>query len=119
MKEDADVENLPVGGEEAPGLAKKGVSPPSLGRLFQTVKQEQPMLWLGMLLVLAAESTTQVIPLIVAKAYDSIIDYTLESDEKMKEIDCYPGQMNQVFMNIMNNAIQAIPDEREDGELVI
>ncbi|MCP4459748.1 MAG: hypothetical protein GY816_17255 [Cytophagales bacterium] len=40
-------------------------------------------------------------------------------DDKMKEIDCYPGQLNQVFMNIMNNAIQAIPDEREDGELVI
>ncbi len=40
-------------------------------------------------------------------------------DEKMHEIDCYPGQLNQVFMNIMNNAIQAIPDEREDGELVI
>jgi len=40
-------------------------------------------------------------------------------DEKMNEIDCYPGQLNQVFMNIMNNAIQAIPDEREDGELVI
>jgi len=40
-------------------------------------------------------------------------------DKRMQEIDCYPGQLNQVFMNIMNNAIQAIPDEREDGELVI
>ena len=38
-------------------------------------------------------------------------------DEKMHEIDCYPGQLNQVFMNIINNAIQAIPDEREDGEI--
>lgn len=38
-------------------------------------------------------------------------------DENMKEIDCYPGQLNQVFMNIINNAIQAIPEEREDGEI--
>ena len=40
-------------------------------------------------------------------------------DENMKEIDCYPGQLNQVFMNIINNAIQAIPEEREDGEIVL
>lgn len=38
-------------------------------------------------------------------------------DEKMHDIDCYPGQLNQVFMNIINNAIQAIPDDREDGEI--
>jgi signal transduction histidine kinase len=38
-------------------------------------------------------------------------------DEKMHEIDCYPGQLNQVFMNIINNAIQAIPEEKEDGEI--
>ncbi|MEQ8239715.1 MAG: ATP-binding protein [Cyclobacteriaceae bacterium] len=40
-------------------------------------------------------------------------------DENMKDIECYPGQLNQVFMNIMNNAIQAIPDEKKDGELTI
>ncbi len=38
-------------------------------------------------------------------------------EENMGQIDCYPGQLNQVFMNIMNNAIQAIPEERNDGEL--
>jgi len=27
------------------------------------------------------------------------------------EVDCLPGQINQVFMNILSNAIQAIPDE--------
>lgn len=26
-------------------------------------------------------------------------------------IECYPGQLNQVFMNILSNAIQAIPDK--------
>ncbi len=27
------------------------------------------------------------------------------------EIDCFPGKLNQVFMNIISNAIQAIPDK--------
>ena len=27
------------------------------------------------------------------------------------EVDCFPGQINQVFMNILSNAIQAIPAE--------
>ena len=40
-------------------------------------------------------------------------------DEKMAEIDCYPGQLNQVFMNILNNGIQAIPEDRKDGEIKI
>ncbi len=40
-------------------------------------------------------------------------------DEKMGQIECYPGQLNQVFMNILNNAIQAIPEEKKDGEITI
>jgi PAS domain S-box-containing protein len=40
-------------------------------------------------------------------------------DETMPEIMCYPGQLNQVFMNIINNAIQAIPEDRKDGEISI
>ena len=27
----------------------------------------------------------------------------------LPEVDCFPGQINQVFMNILSNAIQAIP----------
>jgi two-component system, NtrC family, sensor kinase len=27
------------------------------------------------------------------------------------DVDCFPGQINQVFMNILSNAIQAIPQE--------
>ncbi len=38
-------------------------------------------------------------------------------EENMSQIDCYPGQLNQVFMNILNNGIQAIPEERKDGEI--
>lgn len=40
-------------------------------------------------------------------------------DESILEINCYPGQLNQVFMNILNNGIQAIPEERKDGEVQI
>ncbi len=32
------------------------------------------------------------------------------------EIDCYPGQLNQVFMNILNNSCDAI---EEEGEITI
>ena len=30
---------------------------------------------------------------------------------EIPEVDCLPGQINQVFMNILSNAIQAIPGE--------
>ncbi len=40
-------------------------------------------------------------------------------DDTMKEINCYPGQLNQVFMNIINNAIQAISEDRKDGVVTI
>lgn len=38
-------------------------------------------------------------------------------DDSITDINCFPGQLNQVFMNILNNGIQAIPDERKDGEI--
>lgn len=31
-----------------------------------------------------------------------------EYDKTLPEIECYPGQLNQVFMNLLTNAIQAI-----------
>ena len=47
------------------------------------------------------------------------IKVTRHYDREMNDIDCYPGQLNQVFMNIINNGIQAISDDKENGELVI
>ena len=38
-------------------------------------------------------------------------------DDSIEDINCFPGQLNQVFMNILNNGIQAIPEERKDGEV--
>jgi len=40
-------------------------------------------------------------------------------DDKMHDIECYPGQLNQVFMNILNNAIQALPEDKKNGEITI
>ncbi len=34
-------------------------------------------------------------------------------DEDMSSIFCYPGQLNQVFMNLLNNAVQAFPEDHE------
>ncbi|MDH5608369.1 MAG: ATP-binding protein [Cyclobacteriaceae bacterium] len=39
-------------------------------------------------------------------------------DEKLDPINCYPGQLNQVFMNLLNNAVQAIPEEQK-GSIMI
>jgi signal transduction histidine kinase len=36
------------------------------------------------------------------------IEIEKDYDENLQSIECYPGQLNQVFMNILNNAIQAI-----------
>ena len=44
---------------------------------------------------------------------------TKHYDESMNEIECFPGQLNQVFMNILNNAVQAMPDDKKDAEITI
>ncbi|MBW4642116.1 MAG: response regulator [Goleter apudmare HA4340-LM2] len=36
---------------------------------------------------------------------------------KLPEVDCYPGQMNQVFMNILANAIDALDEAMIQGKL--
>ena len=40
-------------------------------------------------------------------------------DDTLEEIMCYPGQLNQVFMNLLSNAVQAIPEEEKDGKIMI
>ena len=52
------------------------------------------MLFVGLLLLFAAEATSQVIPLIVAKAYDALINQELSSSERMKDIKC-PEVLNK------------------------
>jgi len=46
----------------------------------------------------------------------ALLKHHLEGIEVMREygdlpgVECYPGKLNQVFMNILNNAIQAMPE---------
>ena len=44
------------------------------------------------------------------------VTLTKEYDESIGEIYCYPGQLNQVFMNLLANEEQAIKDK---GEVVV
>lgn len=34
---------------------------------------------------------------------------------QLPQVECYPGQLNQVFMNLLNNAIDALEDRRMDN----
>ncbi len=46
-----------------------------------------------------------------------IIEVETEYDESIPEIECYPGKLNQVFMNILSNGIYAVDAKRyEKGE---
>ncbi|MEO1253863.1 MAG: ATP-binding protein, partial [Bacteroidota bacterium] len=47
------------------------------------------------------------------------IKITKKYDDELPEILCYPGQLNQVFMNIINNAIQAMPEDKENAEITV
>ncbi|WP_020530659.1 sensor histidine kinase [Flexithrix dorotheae] len=40
-----------------------------------------------------------------------------EYDVALPEIDCYPGALNQVFMNILTNAVQAIESKSKENGL--
>ncbi len=45
------------------------------------------------------------------------IEIVKEFDSSIAEIECYPGKLNQVFMNILNNAIYAVEHKNyADGE---
>ncbi len=46
--------------------------------------------------------------------------------ENLEEIECFPGQLNQVFLNILLNAIQAIPEKgiitistKQEGQQIV
>jgi ATP-binding cassette subfamily B (MDR/TAP) protein 10 len=63
--------------------------PPSLSKLFRMARPELPMLAVALLLMILAESTGLVIPLIIANAYDALVDENIEDDERMNEINGY------------------------------
>ncbi len=46
--------------------------------------------------------------LLTPKLKEKSIEVSRHYDDLMPEINCYPGQLNQVFMNILSNAIEAV-----------
>lgn len=53
--------------------------------------------------------------ILLSSSYKDRIEIVKEYEE-IPSIDCYPGKLNQVFMNILSNAIQAI---KEKGKIYI
>ena len=104
-----------VNEEESKETASKG----SLTRLFQFCIPERCMLFLGILLMLGAEATTQIIPLIVAKAYNTMIDNQNQSssEDTMSQVDHYMLLSIVIFLvgtfaNFIRGGIFAVVGER-------
>lgn len=57
--------------------------------------------------------------ILLKNKYKHRIKVEVNYEEGLKPIACYVGPLNQVLMNIINNAIQAIPEDRKDGQLTI
>jgi signal transduction histidine kinase len=49
---------------------------------------------------------------LLRKKVESRIRIIRDYDE-IPDIDCYPGKLNQVYMNLLSNAVEAIPEEGE------
>ena len=45
-----------------------------------------------------------------------LIEVIEDYDPKVGEIDCYPGKLNQTFMNILNNGIYAVNEKEYEGD---
>lgn len=60
---------------------------PSLGRIFSLAKPEIPMLIISTILMIASEGTNLITPLIVAQAFNLLVDADLKDDDlRMSEI---------------------------------
>lgn len=91
-KMDTDVESIDASKSKSQGLpvppTPPDAPPASLSKIFDMAKPEIPMVILSFILMVGAEAANLVIPLIVADAYDVLIDPALEDDsgERMSEI---------------------------------
>ncbi|MDQ8205296.1 ATP-binding protein [Pelagicoccus sp. SDUM812003] len=47
------------------------------------------------------------------------IELTKDFDPELPEVECFPGKLNQAFMNILSNAIDAIEEKDGPGKIVI
>eukprot|EP01083_Nonionella_stella_P208689 757134_1 len=84
-EDDVDVSIKPTGDNDTPASTK-----PSLYKLFKLATPEMPALIVSFILMIGAESTNMITPLIVANAYDILVDPTIvDEGEKMSQINYY------------------------------
>ena len=65
----------------------EGAAKPSLVRLLKLAKPEMAMLFLSFIFTIATEATNLITPLIVANAFDALINPDLTDDERMDKIN--------------------------------
>lgn len=47
------------------------------------------------------------------------VSFELQLDNELPQINCYPAELSQVFMNLMLNAVDSIREKGEHGNIVI
>jgi len=57
--------------------------------------------------------------LILKNKYQTDIEIIKNYSNDIEEIICYPGQLNQVFLNLINNAIDSFDDKKEPRTITI
>jgi len=67
--------------------SSKASSPPSLTRLLKVARPEWPALFFAVLLMIASEAIQLMNPLVIARAYDALVQVDLDQDERMTEIN--------------------------------
>ena len=79
-----------VGGGDGDGEDAPTATKPSLRKLFQLAIPEIHMLLLSFVLMIGSEATTMVTPLVVANAYDILVDPSISDDSvRMDGINHY------------------------------
>jgi len=90
---------------------------PSLAKIFGMAKPEMGMLLVAVVLMVGAEAVNLVVPLILAKAYDALVNFELTEEERMSEINDRMVIVVVVFLVAMvagwlRGAILAVIGER-------
>jgi ABC-type multidrug transport system fused ATPase/permease subunit len=62
-------------------------SPPSLARILAVAKPEWPGLVVALVVMIASEAMGLISPLVIALAYDALVDETTDDDDRMNEIN--------------------------------
>ena len=75
----------------------KASSPPSFTKLLSVARPEWPALALAVLLMIGAEGIGLINPLVIARAYDALVNGGLSEDERMSEI-----HQNMVWVMILH-----------------